>query len=474
MSDEQLDELISCYLDGELSQQETHELESRLQSDPEAARRLRLLREARNALTASQTYRLPDDFAARVLAAAQAEAERLDLPAQHPIRLAGKQSVPAHGDKPVASPTLAPVTRASAAAHLPPHSQLDRSKRSTWAYAAAAAALVMAAFVGWQSRQTPSNPITNQIAQDDKSLNALEQNGSQADVPAVNVPALDNATLPPESELAIGDPPKDNSEAIRSDSAANISSVANADSANKRDMANEVANPAVPTPSLDSDTMVKDLASAEGSLGSLDVLMVIDVTLTKEAWENKSFSRILNEYGIRYEQPVVADQSLSEALETSKLIAKSGTDGTPVDPTFNPNVGDIELVFVQARAARIDNAVKDIFERIEEYPSLYFDLSMDGPCQEIVTRLESSTPFQNDGEEVFGIATAVQNNNPGLAEKNEFAGSKPRGAAVPLANRQKKEKPALETPTPEDPVSMNPVSTVLFILRKPEGATGRP
>ena len=469
MSDEQLDELISCYLDGELSQQETQELESRLQSDPEAARRLRLLREARKALTASQTYRLPDDFAARVLAAAHSEAERLDLPAQHPICLARKQDAASHGDKPKAPVTPTSVTRASAASSLPPNSRFDRSKRSTWAYSAAAAALMMAAFLGWQARHAPPKPTTTQIAQDDKSLNEPGQNGSQADVrPA------ENATLPAESQLATSGQPKDSTESIPIDSAAAISSVANADLANKPDMVEVVANPAVPTPSLDSDAMLKDLASAEGSLGSLNVLMVIDVTLTKEAWENKSFSRILNEYGIRYEQPVVADQALNEALETSKLIAKSGTDGNPIDPATNPNVGDIELVFVQARAARIDNAVKDIFERIEEYPSLYFDLSMDGPCQEIVTRLESSTPFQNDGEEVFGIATAVQNNAPELEERNEFAGSKPRGSAVPLANRQKKEKPALETPTPEDPVSMNPVSTVLFILRKPEGATGRP
>jgi hypothetical protein len=94
---------------------------------------------------------------------------------------------------------------------------------------------------------------------------------------------------------------------------------------------------------------------------------------------------------------------------------------------------------------------------------------MDGPCQDVVTRLEASVPFEDDGEEVFGIATAVQNGLQDQAKANEFAGAKPRGAAVPLANRQNKQKSTLE-----DPVSMNPVSTVMFILRKPEGASGRP
>lgn len=454
MTNEQLDELISCYLDGELSQQETQQLESQLQSDPEAARRLRIMREARKALQDSQTYRLPDHFAARILAAAKEEAERLGLPANHPIRLAES-----HRDhtKPVEDvPSIA--LSSSAAASIPAS---DKKMRWTWAYAAAAAVVLIGGTIWWQTQDSLPNNQQAQLAQDNKPTETQLPNETQlADV--------DKSTTKPATEsndVASGSKAVD---VISAEPKPNVSNVATSDVTPSLVPAKPDSVDS-PSATLDNQAMLNDLASMSGEVETLNVLMVIDVTLTKEAWENQSFSRILNEYGIRFEKPIVADESLNKALENSNLVSKSGTDANPTEPVGNKNTGDVELVFIQARAARIDNAVKDIFERIDEYPSLYFDLSMDGPCQDVITRLEASAPFEDDGEEVFGIATAVQNGNQNPANANGFAGAKPRGAAVPLANRQNKQKPAVE-----DPVSMNPISTVLFILRKPEGASGRP
>lgn len=472
MTNEQLDELISCYLDGELSQQETLELESQLRSDPEAARRLRIMREARKALL-SQTYRLPDNFAARVLAAAKEEANRLGLPANHPIRLAES-----HREESESVEEVPSIALASSAATSIPTSAPERSMRWTWAYAAAAAAVLIAGTIWWQAQESASTNQADQLVQDNRPTNADSETKPETNIPRqpteptlpqeTQIADAGNAAIKPALESNISVSNSDATDATTTESKPDMSNVATSD-APTPDVPNKPDVVGVPSPTPDNQAMLNNLASAGGSIETLSVLMVVDVTLTKEAWENRSFSRILNEYGIRYEQPIVADESLNQALENSNLVSKSGTDSNPADPILNKNSGDVELVFIQARAARIDNAIKDIFERIDEYPSLYFDLSMDGPCQDVVTRLEASVPFEDDGEEVFGIATAVQNGLQDQAKANEFAGAKPRGAAVPLANRQNKQKSTLE-----DPVSMNPVSTVMFILRKPEGASGRP
>lgn len=465
VTDEQLDELISCYLDGELSQQESQLLESRLQSDPEAARRLRIMKEARKALLETQSYRLPDNFAARVLLAAQKEAERLDLPADHPIRLAESSQ---RSEKSVQE--IAAVTLATSPANSTPVSS-KKSNPWSWAYAAAAAAVLMGGVIWWQSQDATNNPSTDQLAQDDP---AAKQ--EPVTVPNTVSPPQPHVTLPEgDSRLATnGDNNSSNAQPLEnktdtkpSENKSDIATIANNDSTSD----NTAAKPdsvTPPTPLASDAEMLKNLASdGGGNVETMNVLMVIDITMTKEAWESQAFSKIVNEYGIRYDRPIVADESLNKALENSKLVAKAGTDATPVEPVINGNTGDVQLVFVQARAARIDNAIKDIFERIDEFPSLYFDLSMDGPCQDVVNRMEAFSPFENDGEEVFGIATAVQNGNANNA--NVFAGAQPRGNAVPLATRQNKQKPLAD-----EPVSMNPVSTVLFILRKPEGAEGRP
>ena len=156
---------------------------------------------------------------------------------------------------------------------------------------------------------------------------------------------------------------------------------------------------------------------------------------------------------------------MSKSLEASSLVAKSSSD-KPNGPAEGDVAEDVHLVFVQARAARIDMAIKDVFERVEEFPNLYFDLSLDAPCQDVVARMESAAKFIDDSEEVFGIAIPVQNGQENVAA---FAGAKPRGASIPVNQRRQENKAV-----PEERFSMNPVSTVLFVLRKPQGAAGNP
>lgn len=471
MTDEHLDELISGYLDGELSQPESQELEEILQRDSEAARRLRLMQEARKALTeSSSNYRLPDSFAARVIAAAKREAEQQKLPASHPIRLAQQRDyVPDNDSSYSSTPSLEPasVRRANAASS---GSDSDRSMdRWKWITFAAAAVVLLIASVWWANQSSNDQDQSSNFVQKEP----LPNHGDQ--LPTKLEPSIvEGANAPDASQIAtLGNKPTDDLNQQPQEVQPHNGTLAAAESSKSNvavdGNAGDTKSPSPDTPTtpeLTDPEMLKDLVSnPDVKLDSFNMLMVIDINLTPEAWENRTFSKILAEYGISYERPVIADESLSKSLEASSLVAKSSSDA-PNGPADSDVAEDVHLVFVQARAARIDMAIKDVFERVEEFPNLYFDLSLDAPCQDVVARLETAAKFIDDSEEVFGIATPVNN---GQVDEPAFAGAKPRGASIPV-NQRRQEKKAVT----EERFSMNPVSTVLFVLRKPQGAAGSP
>ena len=470
MTDEHLDELISGYLDGELSQPESQELEEILQRDSEAARRLRLMREARKALTESTTYRLPDSFAARVIAAAKREAEEQQLPPSHPIRLAQQRDQVDQTDSSFSSTASLESTRVRPANAPASGSSNDPSvDRWKWIAFAAAAVVLLVASVWWANQANNESDQGSNLVQSDPTPND-DRPRRVEDGPA----NVEGANSPDSSQFANSDNKPGDSvdkkpqelplpENVLPAADTNNSNLAASDSVGD----SKSPLPVTPTtPELNNAEMLKDLAgSGDVKLDSFNMLMVIDIKLTPEAWENKTFSKILGEYGISYERPVVADESLSKSLEASSLVAKSSSD-KPNGPAEGDVAEDVHLVFVQARAARIDMAIKDVFERVEEFPNLYFDLSLDAPCQDVVARMESAAKFIDDSEEVFGIAIPVQNGQENVAA---FAGAKPRGASIPVNQRRQENKAV-----PEERFSMNPVSTVLFVLRKPQGAAGNP
>ncbi len=67
-----LEELLSCYLDGEVTPEERERVERLLRSDPEARRRLEELRWVRDALRALPARPLPEDLVPAILHRAEA------------------------------------------------------------------------------------------------------------------------------------------------------------------------------------------------------------------------------------------------------------------------------------------------------------------------------------------------------------------------------------------------------------------
>jgi anti-sigma factor RsiW len=77
------DELLSGYLDGQLSPEESQEVERRLADDPQQRQTYAGLRRLRDSFRALPKYRLDDGFAERVLR--QAERQMLSSPDQSPV-----------------------------------------------------------------------------------------------------------------------------------------------------------------------------------------------------------------------------------------------------------------------------------------------------------------------------------------------------------------------------------------------------
>lgn len=465
MTDEFLDELISGFLDGELESQELRQLEEILRRDPEAARRLKLLQNARSALSRPTEHHLPDSFAQRVLEAARAEANRLGLPDSHPIRLGEGSQKGRHGSAP-AAPT--PVVL--------PEVSFPSSSRSSGRYWQAiglgvAASLLIGAGSFWLiSKNLDSGPAPLPLAGNGSPLGG--NSGKDHVFGPQRTPSNSN-TVKPETEIAQDSggaktiegssdskKPKVAPEDLGPSTLKSpVENIASSDAVNKTSKlpANNSTNPTAPA--IDSQEM-KSLASAAGTVESLNILMVVDLELSAQAWNDRTFSKIINEFGIAYDKPLIADSNLVEQLEASSLV----TVQTP-DAKADTESDEVYFVFVQARATRLDNAINEMYQRADEFPEVYFDLAMDAPCQDVLKRLESGSKFEDDAEDIFGIATPVAQSADGL---KGFASHAPRGKRVSQEQRQQAKFGN------SGAIAMNPVSQVLFVLRRPAGAEGRP
>ncbi|MCO8123712.1 hypothetical protein NHH03_18345 [Stieleria sp. TO1_6] len=93
LPDNLLDELLSAHLDGALSGDECARVEQMLNADPAIATRMEQLRQQRDAFrgAALPVPSLPQNFADQVVQAAIDQARAQQLPAGHPLQIAGRQ-----------------------------------------------------------------------------------------------------------------------------------------------------------------------------------------------------------------------------------------------------------------------------------------------------------------------------------------------------------------------------------------------
>jgi hypothetical protein len=200
------------------------------------------------------------------------------------------------------------------------------------------------------------------------------------------------------------------------------------------------------------------LESLEKSLQSgqkARYLLVVDATLTKQAWDDERFFDLLNQNDIPFSTPVEINEQLQADLAKSRMVDKLA-DSQNSD-------GNVALVFVKARGARLDRMITQMYEEYQEFPDFSLDIALDLEAQNAQKELESIQEFGEDLSQPGsrqGVARALVRSSDPMGRLDQFASAKRRVPPVNLENRKQKTK----APSVSD-VSMNPVEYCLFILR---------
>jgi hypothetical protein len=301
---------------------------------------------------------------------------------------------------------------------------------------------------------TPTNatsgPSGDVIARDNAALDAAPNTVGNRRSPAADLSSADgsssnkNAAAPPATRTnAVEMVDNENPPALRTDGADQIA-IANANDADVPPAMEELT---------DEERLLMQLESGELS----NFLMVVDVSLDQQAWEDEALFSVFDRHAITTGRPVKIDSQLGESLSESRIVAQ-------IDGALPANSQDgelVSLVFVKARSDRLDMAIRDIYGRFEEFPTFAIDMAFDPPAQESLKRLKS---MRYAGEQVDGFARVLSvTENPGAGLVGNFRAAKPRGKNQPIADRKAGWPEAEMTLTNDD---MNPVSYVLFVVRR--------
>jgi anti-sigma factor RsiW len=388
--DQITDELLSAYLDGELSGQEQEQVERLLAEDPSHRQTLDELRSLSGDMQSLTRFQLGDDFYRRVVAIAeQAESESsavahaaalpgdassrdetasagwsgmgrpiayaiLALAAAVLIMIAtrpapqsgpvpGPQDV-AHGDSP-ASVVRDPGALVAPDDDVPDGEGLantvDRSPDSTSVVAAS-----NVADAGMPARD-PNSPQTPDSHLDNPSRARLDST-------AATVPRERNPDV-----LVVGN----DSPAVKvSPRSADANTVPDA---NAGVVARNVPPAAARIPGQPGQAA--PVVGAQVGDGLIQYLFVVDVDLTPAGTKDNLFQNTLRGHGIQFANDMKVDGELEDALLRGRMLAR--VEGVP------GNGKDGELVYVVAAGQQIDSAIRHL-GRSGEVRRLRFDMSI--------------------------------------------------------------------------------------------------
>ncbi|MDZ4851635.1 MAG: hypothetical protein SGI77_20290 [Pirellulaceae bacterium] len=238
-------------------------------------------------------------------------------------------------------------------------------------------------------------------------------------------------------------------------------------------IAQEVISSAVTSSLTPSAEQIKSFESMMANPNGM-FLLVIDVSLTKDVPDLDVFRRVLDQYDIAWSSELEINDATQVKLTDSRMIAEAGKSGLIpdfVEPkkaadasnSDGANPGVVSLVFVKARAKRLDAALLELMQRTGDFPDFSFDLAFDPPTHALMDELkfiqEAKLPTSSKADS-SNVSSAYRLSKPfsGKASAAYFAAGARRSPAMDLETRRRG-RPPLST---ED---MNPVSYGLFIVR---------
>ena len=368
------DELISAYLDGELSPDEQANVEQALVESAECRQMFEELRALRGDLQALPNHRLPADFSERVLQRAEQAMLR-----EAKSFVAGGSS---NNGKPAeeiqdnrSSPALAPVIE------LP--SQPGQWSGVVWAFAALAAALLVALYLPYlpgidsqRLAQKTDQPASKNVVENTKSRGT----GKPGDVTIGEMPreisgplarklesgkndASDGAAVPLEGPPRPEAPAKKPSEPeARLDGvglkkppgpAVPAPAAPPGASADIRPEPERVPQQAAPARSVELpvDGLVKQQKEE-----SDPPIVVVRLQATREALESGAFDALIRKRNIRFEDADAAkDEKAVDSPRQNRLMAE------------RVSAEGVDVVFVEASVAQIDGVLADLQARPDRF-----------------------------------------------------------------------------------------------------------
>jgi anti-sigma factor RsiW len=431
---ESVQQSLCDLLDGRLSQSQREAVERLIAEDPIASDFWKAIGAQRRALKQVPVRRLPADFQ-DILAKRLSEVDR-----------GSDELLPI--DRP--GPTVRPASNPS-----------GRSIPGwVWGSMIAAAATVAIVAVRWR----PESPLKGQlgvVASSDSRPSDRRAPGETITRPSVEGVAK-GSPQPSGKDLLQSTLPKE-SPALSDGSKGQIAM------ADRSDRSAVDAGGTGKMPSIEGLAGASGVPSTEpvGSLPELglkqasEFLLVYDISVDDQALDANALEEIFERNDIAFEDPVKVDSEDVDLLKTLKVIG-------PGKPKSSESVG---LIFVKARAERLDRAMGEIWDRHEDFPEASFDMAFDPPAMVALQELKSIEEF---GEFEPGLG-AKDDRADGVARPflppasggsdalSQFVGVerrvKPQTTAQRrlLAQRRKVERVLSE--------AMNPVAYALLIVR---------
>ncbi|MEM6777694.1 MAG: hypothetical protein AAF670_08545 [Planctomycetota bacterium] len=376
INENEIDPRLSEFLDGQLDPSQRRQLESELQRDKRLAASLADLQRDQQSLRAlfgvakQQQPSLPKEFASRVLADAQSEAIRANLPTTHPLRKS--------------------IDNASDDAAVELTASVESSRRTrTVAWVVAAAASIALVANAWIQSGAVSEPET--IAQSpgvmpetDSGLVGVGRSIADAPAEPTAIPAKESVPMiafadnveTDSSTITLGEVDRD--EMVRPTvdrSVASTESMA-ADTVDGTESLGTIASdlPGSRSAAI-ADSMMVSATPKQVVTGAI---LVYDVQLTREGRAKQSIRRAMQAAGLAAtsRQTVGPDVVAAARLATEP----SGDDG------------DYQILYLRAPARLLDRLFSILSADVEGVAALGMSLSMDGPITGIASDLEAIDP----------------------------------------------------------------------------------
>jgi len=460
---ENLNELLNGLLDGVLTDDEQRRVDLAMREDPSLEDKLNELSAMRSSLLRGRSVgRLGPDFAGGVIAAARQRASQMgsDAPEWIADRTGRDSNERQVREKPSPSDATVLLRRAEAVDEFP----YVKRAWSVWlpvlSLAAAASTLLFLASNGWMTPRT-----TEPLVRDFRPASELESGLTASNEAAMKLLQADEtATQPrlpeaPEPESAQAENLiASDADAAGTNPAGTNSAEAEVDPASAPSMEPErsqlASNDAITKPpsSVAMPPAIAELLSSRGVEDPVFTL-VADITIDPVAEQNEALPALLDKYEILYADDLNLNESQLETLLASQMVgplSKSRQEGDDQG---------VSVLFLRARATRIDAFLTAIESQYRDFPGYRLELAFDpsvlqltGQLSKIVTNVDSARRLTFTASDELGLVTAF----PAGKQSGEYLKIEERMRA---AERQ----PTL-APAPQDSISY----LILLVRTLPE------